>query len=238
MQKDDYSIIIFDGYFDNKEFYSDHIERECTKALELYSINSFEFFTRCLNLVDEKIKESVGDYDRLIKELNGKVNENYSKDSVDYALKRLIEVKDQIHYYLKSSQPFLEGGVRCLTLYELNLIKIEIQNRLNHAKNNSNTLEYTSKNYDRIWFQVGVAFADGRIFDLLNENIIPSEIARELFPEKSASYAVFINASLGNYKTNKNIFINYKKMKDIMGYFIFHDMPVNDIFKEKFKALG
>jgi hypothetical protein len=160
MQKEDYSIIIFDGYFDNKEFYSEHIEREFTKAIELHNIKPFEFFTRCLNLVDEKIKESVDNYNGLIKELKDRVNENYSEDSVNYASKRLIEVKDQIHYYLNSSQPFVEGGVRYLTLDEFNLIKIEIQNRLNHANNNSNISESTSKKYNNIFVANNFEFFD------------------------------------------------------------------------------
>lgn len=226
MQKEDYSIIIFDGYFDNNEFYSVHIERECTKAIELYNIKPFEFFTRCLNLVDEKIKESVDNYNGLIKELNYRVNENYSKDSVDYSLRRLSECKGQILYYLKSNKPFEKEGVRYLTLHELKTIKEELNNQLNDSSNNN------AKYLNTLWFKVGLALADGRITKLFNMGMNFSEIARELFPDKPDSHRVYISSSLENKNTDKNIFIDYNKMDKIISYLDSKNMDIDSVFKE------
>lgn len=231
MIKHDYSKIIFDGYLDNTEFFSKHLERESSIAMKRFNISSYEFFKRCLDIINEKIEFSIHNNTLLIKELKERIEENYSEENVLYYSKRLNEENDRIVYYLETNDPFHSDQARLLNLDELNIIKEELLSQSVLSEFN------VTENFEKLWFKVGLAFADGRIFDLYNENKKAPEIARELFPENAKSHRVYIYSSLENKKTSKNIFLSLNKMKEILDYLNKKGTPINSVFLESYESL-
>lgn len=239
MNTEDYHKIIFEGYADNAPFYKNHLERESLKAYKTNNISNSEFFARCLKIIDEVIYSSKEDYDKLINELNQRIEENYSKDSVKYALERLDEVKDKIYYCYDKTNLFI-GPTGKLYLNDLLKIKKEIfllskssiSSTTKHRdyENNESEAKDIKKNPE-IFYDYGLIFFE-RLFtnfeikstsrsdlkfiytQLKNDNYIHKTISETYFREwVNEKYDLDIGA-ISHYTKKKHRITIYNQVKN------------------------
>lgn len=121
-----------------------------------------------------------------------------------------------------------------LTAYPQINISDKSTSKVNKDVINNISADYT-KSIDKIWFKVGIKFANGTIFNLLekhNNNI--SIVQREINISNSKVYiSKSINDLEGGNNTDKNIFINDNKVIDIIEYCKDNQITIDDRFKNR-----
>ena len=98
-----------------------------------------------------------------------------------------------------------------------------------------------------LWFKIGLSFATGEMEKyyylseknekVFKEGYTPSKIAKEL---NNKGFEKYILASINNYKVNntdKNIFYDAKKMKQIIDYCTKNNIDVIDSFTSYYKSI-
>lgn len=105
-----------------------------------------------------------------------------------------------------------------------NLYNLKEYNSLN------NQIQLEDKRNSQLWFIVGVNFANGKIFDFIDEDLSASKIATEL---GNKNYRPYITESLSVNYTSKNIFSNLSKTNYIIDYFNSNKMEIDKRFLNK-----
>ncbi len=99
----------------------------------------------------------------------------------------------------------------------------------------------TGNNYEKIWFKVGLKFADGTLFDLCEKKPKDSweNISNKVFKTKSLhnfiSFSFNNNVGLKNSNANKNIFLYSKKIREIKDYCNKNKILITQRFLDRIK---
>ncbi len=137
-------------------------------------------------------------------------------------LSLLLIIRDYYNLFKDIIDSFLEKN----KLHNIFLLNTEL--------NTSNQFGSTNTNY--YWFKVGLALADGRIYDLIDRNNSCNEIAKILFDNTNTR--PYISESLStSTKSDKNIFNNIEKVEKILKYCEVKEIIVHPRFTNNYQIL-
>lgn len=155
-----------------------------------------------------------------------------------------IDKCDSLYHYWKFIYPDSKAEDY---IFSLNERKKYLESKIIAIENNNDKEQKeTPKNYEeKIWFKIGLLFAQGIIQDMYKETINHAEVSRKVNEEYSQNFIDFSNKSLRPYitdtntgrKTDKDIYSKLDKMKFIREYCIKKDINICTDFQEKYDEL-
>lgn len=214
------------------ENYLQYIVFNCDQFSEIYNYPTIEDINELLFEIDNDFQRKVV-FNNFLKTLG------YELFSLKICLKTdSHKLEDMINL-----QKFGVLRIFCLALirdYEL-VFKDEInlfikRNKDNYILYNLNDYELDTTSFkehiSKYWFITGLNFANGRIFDYLEQNLSANKIAEKL---GNKNLRPFITESLSIKNSNKNIFSDSTKVDFIIKYFENNKLNIDERFILKIK---
>ena len=202
--------------------------------------NCPDFQSLLIDAEEKKLKLIIRNFDKAIKSQCDNIyldldkhdkdtywNYSYTKESEKlrlsqrFAINKLIPNDEKVFKEL-----WLRNFINIISKIAKNIREItNIESEKKIAKTQKNYYEY-------YWFKIGVLFATGEIYTLLEQNDSNStEVAKFLGNKNLRPY---ISDSLGsNLKSDKNIFSSYDKMIKVISYCEENKLAIKQDFKSK-----
>ena len=207
---------------------------------DLIDQNSADFQSLLIDSEEKKLKLIIRNFDKAIKSQCDNINLDLDKHDKDtywkysytkeseklglskrFAINKLIPNDEKVFKEL-----WLRNFINIISKIAKNIREItNIESEKKIAKTQKNYYEY-------YWFKIGVLFATGEIYTLLEQNDSNStEVAKFLGNKNLRPY---ISDSLGsNLKSDKNIFSSYDKMIKVISYCEENKLAIKQDFKSK-----
>jgi len=207
---------------------------------DLIDPNSADFQSLLIDSEEKKLKLIIRNFDKAIKSQCDNINLDLDKHDKDtywnysytkeseklrlsqrFAINKLIPNDEKVFKEL-----WLRNFINIISKIAKNIREIiNIESEKKIAKTQKNYYEY-------YWFKIGVLFATGEIYTLLEQNDSNStEVAKFLGNKNLRPY---ISDSLGsNLKSDKNIFSSYDKMIKVISYCEENKLAIKQDFKSK-----
>ena len=207
---------------------------------DLIDPNSADFQSLLIDAEEKKLKLIIRNFDKAIKSQCDNINLDLDKHDKDtywkysytkeseklglskrFAINKLIPNDEKVFKEL-----WLRNFINIISKIAKNIREItNIESEKKIAKTQKNYYEY-------YWFKIGVLFATGEIYTLLEQNDSNStEVAKFLGNKNLRPY---ISDSLGsNLKSDKNIFSSYDKMIKVISYCEENKLAIKQDFKSK-----
>ena len=207
---------------------------------DLIDPNSADFQSLLIDSEEKKLKLIIRNFDKAIKSQCDNINLDLDKHDKDtywnysytkeseklglsqrFAINKLIPNDEKVFKEL-----WLRNFIDIISKIAKNIREItNIESGKKIAKTQKNYYEY-------YWFKIGVLFATGEIYTLLEQNDSNStEVAKFL---GNKNLRPFISDSLGsNLKSDKNIFSSYDKMIKVISYCEENKLAIKQDFKSQ-----
>lgn len=207
---------------------------------DLIDPNSADFQSLLIDSEEKKLKLIIRNFDKAIKSQCDNINLDLDKHDKDtywnysytkeseklglsqrFAINKLIPNDEKVFKEL-----WLINFIDIISKIAKNIREItNIESEKKIAKTQKNYYEY-------YWFKIGVLFATGEIYTLLEQNDSNStEVAKFLGNKNLRPY---ISDSLGsNLKSDKNIFSSYDKMIKVISYCEENKLAIKQDFKSQ-----
>lgn len=207
---------------------------------DLIDPNSDDFQSLLIDSEEKKLKLIIRNFDKAIKSQCDNINldldkhdkdtywnYSYTKESEKLGLSQRFAINKLIP---NDEKVFKELWLRNF----INIISKIVKNirEITNIESGKKIAKTQKDYYEYYWFKIGVLFATGEIYTLLEQNDYNStEVAKFLGNKNLRPY---ISDSLGsNLKSDKNIFSSYDKMIKVISYCEENKLTVKQDFKSK-----
>lgn len=229
----DYETLLFFNYYQRPKLFSSNISPMIEKIMTEYN---FTF-----NKVMEDFEHEISEKNIEIEQKRKTYIESARNTIKNWQKHEITESSlDSIcHWEMEIKETEKEDCLFNFVIYPKNTREIEkfyrlsktslteIKEIISNLKNVCTKKDFTTKDFTKNgWFIVGLNFADGTIFKLLNRKMDYTEIAKKIYPKNPNKIRSHISSSAESLKNKNDLFFNLNKIDKIIEYCEENDIEI------------